>query len=622
MVTVLCALVSPGVGRAHPGDAPSAGTSTGGTTRSVAQSSLTVAKRPAWQVTSGVPRPGIPAEKQNSAASPALLACDTHAVGTWGHTDQAGVWRSQMNMQVQVRDHLTGALIVGLTDSVGHYDICFGAAQFTQLYLTFKAAVSAWRVQNGTDVYNWSTPIHANPVAGSTVNFGFLQPGTTADNRAAHAFDEANDAWLGTPHQNTCWDPKDTVCRQIQIDWANNRPTGVSYYDPTANIVHLVTAAPDARSDVVHEIGHAIMDDVYNDAFPTSTGCPMQHSPSVATTAVCAWTEGWADFFALAMYHSPIYVFTGGASFDFEGPTWGTQNFSDGDMTEGRVAGALFDLTDNSGTAEIWDQHAEGFGIPFYTLWHHVDTTFASFWRSRSTDGFDVSDSALGSLHQSTIDYQYRKPLIDGRGLVLPGPTPHNFAFNTVVHSWSVVALGPGSGVDFSLRMYDDRAQTSPNLLASSSSTNQPVDFVAIDSNLRPLGDYYPQVALPQGTVPVPYALEYVESVATLPPASSNTFHLGITQFAAVQDTDLTAGVPVTVTLTGTGAPANLYVMGDDPNAPSTFVQGRASAVASATAPPAGGPVTVTFTPTRTGRYGLVVTAAGGGNGDYTLTRS
>ncbi|MFD4555562.1 hypothetical protein ACFWP5_14780 [Streptomyces sp. NPDC058469] len=594
MVAVLCALVSPAVGRADSGGGPAA----------VAASSA-AAKRPAWQVTSGVPSPGLPAQQRV-----APLACDTHAVGNWSYTDQAGVRHNGMNIQVQVRDHLTGALIAGLTNSAGNFDICFGAAQFTQLYTTVKAANAAWQVQNSTGVYNWSSPIRANPVPGSTVNFGGAAPGDTAGNRAAHAFDVGNDAWLGVPHSGSCWDPKDTTCRQVQIDWPDVRTNAMDEYDQAANIVHLLTPTPDAPMEVMHEIGHALMDDLYNDAFPSTAGCPIPHPPNAASTTVCAWIEGWATFFSLAMNHTSVFLFGNGTSADYEFPSWGTNGVANGDVTETRVIGALLDLTDlPSTTTEFWDRHTEPVRNVFATLTHHVDNTFASFWSSRGADGFDVSDSSLGSLYQNTIDYQYRNPLLDGVGQSPTAPTPvHNFGFNTAVHSWSVVALRPLAPADYDLKVYDDRAQTSPNLLARSDFFNQAVDFVAIDSNLRPVGDYYPQVVQFAGAVS--YYVEYASGFQTLQPASSNTFHLDDSQPAAVQDTDLTAGVPVTISLTEASviSTASLFIMGDDPSTPSTFVQGRGSAVAFKAADPIfGGPVSVTFTPTRTGRYGVLV---------------
>jgi hypothetical protein len=201
-----------------------------------------------------------------------------------------------------------------------------------------------------------------------------------------------------------------------------------------------------------------------------------------------------------------------------------------------------------------------------------------------------------------------------------PDTPPQNFGFNTTVHSWSVVALRPSAPTDFDFTMYDDRAQTS--FLKASNLNDQAVDFVAIDSNLRPLGDYYPRVDQFRG--PGTFRIEHVQAFQTLQPASSSSFRFDDSNVAAVVETDLTAGVPVTIRLTEASviSTASLFIMGDDPSTPATFVQNRSSAVASAVADPIfGGPVSVTFTPTRTGRYGVVVTGDNGG-GDFTLTRS
>jgi len=569
----------------------------------------------AGPVTTGAPSPGLPAPPRFAA-----LACDTHAVGSFGYPDQTGAWRNSASIQVQVRDHLTGALIAALADTKGHFDICFTASQFTQLYITFKTENAAWRVANGTNVYNWSTPIRTNPVPGSTVDFGVGAPGDIGGSRAAHAYDEANDAWLLASNSNHCWDPKDTTCRQLRINWPSDPAAGSDHYDQLGNVVQLLLATPDAPMEVVHEIGHALMDDVYDDAFPSTAGCPLIHPPEQATTATCAWIEGWADYFALATYHTSVFVSTGGGTRDFEFPSWGTSGIANGDITQTRVVGALWDLTDPA-SSEVWDQHSEGFGVIFHVLARHVDNTFASYWNSRTADGVDVSDAGgLGSLYQNTIDYGYRRPLIDGKGQSLFATVPHNFGFETLVRTWSVVAVRPLGQRNLDLDLYGDRPQLQPPV-GGSASAGQLVDFVAIDSNLRPVGRYFPRVT-PIGA-DSNYHIEYVVSQQMLPPASTSTFHLDATQTVAIRDADLTAGVPVTITATpkSTFATASLFIMGDDPANPATFVRGRSSALASALAPTFAGPVSVTFTPPRTGRYGVVVTSDND-EGDFQLTRS
>ncbi len=98
---------------------------------------------------------------------------------------------------------------------------------------------------------------------------------------------------------------------------------------------------------------------------------------------------------------------------------------------------------------------------------------------------------------------------------------------------------------------------------------------------------------------------------------------MGWSNVVHVKDTFLTAGVPVTIAVapTNLGQDAELFLMGDDPANPATFVRGRPFAVATASAAGAGATETLTFTPATTGWYGVVVVNQAG-SGDYTLTRS
>ncbi len=50
---------------------------------------------------------------------------------------------------------------------------------------------------------------------------------------------------------------------------------------------------------MAHEIGHAIMDDIYEDAYPATPNC-SGHKVDTASSAGCAWTEGFADWLPLA----------------------------------------------------------------------------------------------------------------------------------------------------------------------------------------------------------------------------------------------------------------------------------------------------------------------------------
>jgi hypothetical protein len=359
------------------------------------------------------------------------------------------------------------------------------------------------------------------------------------------------------------------------------------------------------------------MDDVYNDAMPPSPNC-NPHNLDATSSAGCAWVEGWAEWFPCTVYNDPFYRWPSGAALNLEAQSWGN-GWGEGDTTEARVAGALIDITDSANEAS-WDRFNEGSANIWYTFMHHVDNTYVQYWSSRTADGYNVTDAgALAGSYQNTIDYQFRDPIGDYSPLSRPRPVPsQNYGYSTSTIYWSVIAVRPPSGADYDLALYDDRAQTAS--LASSTFGSSMVDFVAVDSNLRALGDYYPRVNLWSGFGS--YQIELAQSAATLA-AGSSPVTMGSSNIVAVRDTFLTAGVPVTLTVTpgNSGQNPELFLMGDDPASAPTWVRSRASALSQSTANGPGVAETLTYTPTRTGWFGVVVVNAAG-SGTYTLTRA
>jgi hypothetical protein len=588
-----------------------------GTVATLAAAPKNVAARPGWQQTHSVGTAGLSPVTARRADG-AALACDTRVTGSWHYIDETGAWRNAMNFQVQVRDLARGTLAVGLTDPGGNFNLCFDASVGTQLYLTLKAEVQHWRVQNGNDVFNWSTGVVRNPAAGSTVNFGWMSPGDPADHRAVHAFDEANDAWMFVPKVAFpwCFDPKDTVCRQLRINWSRDS-THRTEYDQIGNVVHLDANDPNGPMTVAHEIGHAVMDDVYNEAFPAAPNCQDHHIEN-AYSAGCGWIEGWADFFALSVYRTSVFRWSTGESLDLEQPTWGN-GWAEGDINEGRVAGALLDIADSNNEG-VWDRSSEGFTNIWYTFTHHVDADFRRFWADRASDGFNTSDTgALATLYQNTIDLGFRDPLADRAMLLRPKPTPHNYSFSTATAYWSVVGVLPNSTSDEDLQLFDDRAG-SVNL-GGSNLRGRTTDFVAIDSNRRPVGDYYPRVGHFGG--PGGYVIQVAQGGgADLVAGKPMTVNMP-NDLIAVRDTLLSPGVTVTITVTpGSAAQdVDVFLMGSVLGSPSTYVRGRANAVATGAAGGPGATETLTYTSTTTAFYGVVITQRSA-TGSVTLTRS
>ena len=158
-------------------------------------------------------------------------------------------------------------------------------------------------------------------------------------------------------------------------------------------------------------------------------------------------------------------------------------------------------------------------------VWNLVErrrsATFEEFWRQWAEDDLDVSDDALATLYQNTIDRGYRDPLPAGASLRRPAPGPHNYALTTTRRGWSVVALRPANGDDLDLGLFDDRDQR--QLLALSREGGDRIDFVAIDSNQgrRPLpDDYYPQVTGFGETGP--YDLQLADPALACSPSGSS----------------------------------------------------------------------------------------------------
>ena len=573
-----------------------------------------VAPRLSWQKAETAKAATLPTQTVRSGVSP-NLACDTRAVGNWGYFDQNNAWHNSMNFQIQVWDTVNGMIGVGITDFGGNYNVCFDSVLGHNIAIHFVSEVQQWRVQTGGNPMVWGTGVVA-VAAGSTTNFGSLTSGDPNLYRGMHAYDEANDAWLWIPKPvNGCFDQNDGVCRQLRINWAADSVDG-TYYLPGANDVHLAANDPNGAITVVHEISHAIMDDVYQDAMPPSPNC-NPHSIQGTSSTGCAWVEGFAEWLPATVYNDPFFRWPNGASLDLENASWGN-GWGQGDSTEGRIAGSLIDISDFNNEA-TWDRYGEGPLNIWFTFTHHVSNTLAAFWASRAADGFNVADSgALADLYQNTVDYTFRDPLANYATVFRPIPTPHNYGYNTTTIYWSAVAVRPPAGSDYDLTLYDDRNQTVA--LAGSAFGGSTIDFVVVDSNLRALGDYYPRAYVFAGSGS--YSLELAQGAQILA-TGSQTVTMGAAEIVAVRDSFLTAGVPVTFTVTPTngGQDPELFVFGDDPAVPSSFVKGRPSATVASTVNGAGAAESVTFTPTRSGWYGVVVTNKTG-SGNYTLTRA
>jgi hypothetical protein len=138
--------------------------------------------------------------------------------------------------------------------------------------------------------------------------------------------------------------------------------------------------------------------------FPTSN-CPSPHYIQKLSAAGCGWTEGWANFYAMAVLNDPYYRWSSGGSINLETPTWFTSGWDDGASVEGRVAGALWDLKD--ATNDGYDVYSDGFNNIWATFYNQSDNNFSEFWSAWQARGYDLRKFGAAA-YQSTIDYNYK----------------------------------------------------------------------------------------------------------------------------------------------------------------------------------------------------------------------
>jgi hypothetical protein len=349
-------------------------------------------------------------------AGPSTSTGTTCAAGSFGYADTDGLNRIGANVGVQVWDaDATGGddlLAGGVTDATGAFQMCFantdeeGGGQ--DIYVIFSTDNSQWMIQHTTThaAYRFRTATAANTATGSTVNLGARTPGNPALMRAVQAFDQVGAGWNWTP--GTCWDARDAVCRKAHVNWATDSTQG-TWYDLNQDAVFLLADDPRAAELVLHEFGHLIMDDIYEDAFPSSPKCSPHYIPKTSSRG-CAWTEGFATLYEVMVLGQPIFRWADGRTLDVEQPTWGTSGWDNGDRVEGRVLGSLIDLFDanNEGTHDRCTEDPRG---PIWTTFlNHKSGTFSQYWADRAADGYDTSNTALGCLYQNTISYNGYNP--------------------------------------------------------------------------------------------------------------------------------------------------------------------------------------------------------------------
>ena len=143
--------------------------------------------------------------------------------------------------------------------------------------------------------YVWNWPTNTMTAPDGTTDIGTWSP--PANYEACWLLSDLNQAW------DYAWNHTTGDAGSGTIVWYPTSTDGTYY--TTGGQIHL--AGEDAKSadTSIREYGKNIMYNNYN-AFPV-TNCPSPQYMQKTEDVNCAWTEGWADFWALAVTGNSTY---------------------------------------------------------------------------------------------------------------------------------------------------------------------------------------------------------------------------------------------------------------------------------------------------------------------------
>jgi hypothetical protein len=213
--------------------------------------------------------------------------------------------------------------------------------------------------------------------------------------------------------------------------------------------------------------------------------------------------------------------------------------------------------------------------------------------------------------------------LTDNEPLLLPVPdgTEDDFTIETKTVFWSVIAVSPDNRKgDVNLSLYSDEAHK--KLIKDSTRGTTQTDFIAIDSNHNPLGQFYVQTYLKKGTGIGNYRIEYAQGESIFD-EDVEEIPMAATDLVVVRDTFLLADhtYQITVVPSTQEQDPSLFLMWSRPKTENTWYRSRNNAIMAASAGVAGVTETITFTPEVSDWYGVVLINEAG-DGTYTLSRT
>lgn len=364
--------------------------------------------------------------------------------GHWYYDDRAGV-QQPIKALIEILDAGNAHLAWTYSNWDGSFSVTIpNPGQFkVRLYAYYNhvgMSVSAIRIVpdgsfNAGEEFDTSEAYKATtglfgPYADGTQNVGGWKPGSTWDGRFAwwiyaDMLAAYFQPWYCTPYcgADGAWLPDGATA-----EWSFTSTDG-DYFDYSK--INLEGTTRNSASTIIHEYGHAIMQNVYGGSayFPTND-CPSPHYIQYIGNWNCAWTEGWANYFSMAVRGENFYRWASGSTLNLETPSWTSINWDDGEKVEGRLAGWLWDMTDHADDGlDVWDA-PNGFAEIWDVFYNQNDNTVAQFYSAWVSRGHS-KHHALFEAYQNTIDYD-SAPTISG----IPNIVRPTGAANNIIDLW------------------------------------------------------------------------------------------------------------------------------------------------------------------------------------------
>lgn len=367
-------------------DAPPAATGSAGS-RATAARSAPVAR----------PAPDTNSTGAASTDAPGATAGTLTVSGWWFMYDQKDNYVPQIERQVQLLDGSAQVIAQAYTDLGGFYQFppvanpgTFYVRLWAQTTYNRNGGSDTLKVRNQLgSVYTTATSTVSGVPDGAHSMGVWDVPDGSSSEPAFWAFNSLQDTWrfFFFMHGDGSNAPGSMSAR-----WYPGSTDG-TYYQGGGEI-HLAHSDPWSRSVVCHEAGHNVMYNAYNGWWPIDD-CPSPHYLGQPSGIHCGWTEGWADWVALAVPNEPYYHFSDGSRMNLEDHT-----FTSGPEVEGNVAATMWDWIDSNNEPDF-DRHTDP-AVPLWdTLWNSRDQTMCDYFDSTRHQG--VKRSRDNELRQNSI---------------------------------------------------------------------------------------------------------------------------------------------------------------------------------------------------------------------------